>query len=216
MGLRRGRWPVSEVARKNRRGLDIVHGEARNGKWTPEYRAWLGMKGRCHTPTNPKFRDYGARGICVCDEWMNNYQSFLSHVGRRPSSSHSLGRIDNDRGYEPGNVRWETAQQQSRNRRTAIMLTVNGRTMCVAEWARETGVCEGTLLFRVRSGWSDEEVIGKPVPKRRRPAGRLTTEAVIHIRANYGFLTISSLAMTFGVSRRAVDMVVKGENWSHV
>jgi hypothetical protein len=83
---------------------------------TPEYFAWAAMLSRCHNPANPRYDDYGGRGITVCDRWRADFAAFLADVGRRPSPAHSLDRIDNDRGYEPGNCRWATAYVQARNR----------------------------------------------------------------------------------------------------
>ncbi len=75
------------------------------------------MKTRCY---NTKYRDYahwGGRGITVCDAWRDDFAAFFAHVGVRPSRGHSIDRIDNERGYEPGNVRWATYSQQNNNRR---------------------------------------------------------------------------------------------------
>jgi hypothetical protein len=81
-----------------------------------EYRAWLGMKRRCSDVTLHNAHRYVGRGIVVCEEWQSDFEAFFRHVGPAPSPSHSLGRINNDRGYEPGNVRWETPSEQARNR----------------------------------------------------------------------------------------------------
>lgn len=86
-----------------------------------EYAAWKHAKHRCYNPRDKKYRLYGGRGITMCGEWRADFAAFLAHIGPRPSTDHSLGRIDGNRGYEPGNVRWETDVQQnnntSRNRR---------------------------------------------------------------------------------------------------
>jgi len=97
----------------------LIHGEAKHGKLTAEYRAWHNMKTRCLDTRSPAYKDYGKRGIKIYRKWGNNYQKFLQDVGRRPSKKHSLDRINNKRGYYPGNVRWATKKQQARNRRKA-------------------------------------------------------------------------------------------------
>lgn len=84
---------------------------------TAEYRAWQAMKQRCLNANNPSFRDYGARGISICEAWLESFEAFIDDVGRRPSRKHSLHRIDNDGNYEPGNVEWATRKEQAANRR---------------------------------------------------------------------------------------------------
>lgn len=93
------------------------HGEAALARKTPEYRAWVNMIHRCENQTQKDFRNYGGRGIRVCPEWRADYSVFLAKVGRRPSPSHSIDRIDNDGNYEPGNVRWATKREQRANQR---------------------------------------------------------------------------------------------------
>ena len=79
---------------------------------TPEFRAWLNMKERCYRPTNARYHRYGARGIEVCDRWLESFENFYTDIGDRPSPTHSLDRIDNDGNYEPDNCRWGTREEQ--------------------------------------------------------------------------------------------------------
>lgn len=95
-----------------------THGFTRGEKRDPVYVAWTGMKSRC-AEASLVWRNYGARGITVCPEWVESFEAFYAHVGDHPGPEYSLDRIDNDRGYEPGNVRWATAEEQARNRRRA-------------------------------------------------------------------------------------------------
>lgn len=84
---------------------------------TPEHRVWRGMQERCYNARRQDWPDYGGRGITVCDRWRDSFETFLADMGPRPSPKHSVDRIDNAKGYEPGNCRWATATEQARNRR---------------------------------------------------------------------------------------------------
>jgi hypothetical protein len=117
-GLKSGQVKsCSCLQRETARKLFFVHGESGTGKETPEYRAWRHMIERCQNSNHKHYRHYGGRGIIVCKEWLESYEQFLKDVGRKPSSELTLERINNERGYEPGNVKWATRKEQQNNRR---------------------------------------------------------------------------------------------------
>jgi hypothetical protein len=87
------------------------HGESRNGKITPEFRAWSGMMSRCFLEKSSSFRYYGAKGITVCKRW-RVFNNFLSDLARKPTKQHSLGRFGDVGNYEPGNCAWQTRKEQ--------------------------------------------------------------------------------------------------------
>lgn len=100
-----------------------THGHKSRG-YTPEYIAWQNMIARCENPNHAAFDNYGGRGIHVCVAWRESFEAFFAHVGTKPSCAHSIDRIDNDRGYEPGNVRWATKSEQAKNRRARPRTTL--------------------------------------------------------------------------------------------
>lgn len=93
----------------------LKHGCARIR--TPEYNAWISMTQRCRNPNNPRWKDYGGRGIRVCRRWQRSFAAFLFDLGLRPSPEHSIDRRDNDKGYNKQNCRWATRSEQQSNRR---------------------------------------------------------------------------------------------------
>jgi hypothetical protein len=104
------------------REQNTTHGHAASGR-TPEYNAWVSLNQRCKNPKNPRWKDYGGRGVTVCARWRDSFEAFLADMGPRPSSEHSIDRINNDGNYEPGNVRWATRAEQYANRRPASKVT---------------------------------------------------------------------------------------------
>lgn len=125
-----------------------THGDSRSPEWT----AWVHIIQRCENRNCRSFKNYGARGINICPEWRNDYTKFLDYVGRRPTLDHTIERIDNDGNYEPGNVRWATRLEQSRNRRVNRIITHDGKTKCLTAWAELLGVTYQTLQKRLKDG----------------------------------------------------------------
>jgi len=129
---------------------------------SPEHRIWVGMKQRCYNPNKKDYKWYGAKGITVCDEWLNSFVAFFEHVGNRPSPSHSIDRIDTTKGYEKGNVKWSTQKEQIDNTTVVRMVEINGKTQSISAWEREMGLSKGRVKARENSGWSTQEAILTP------------------------------------------------------
>ncbi len=136
----------------------IVGQNGRHGMYgTPTYASWASMHARCKgTASNPKH--YVEKGVKVCESW-RNFRNFLADMGERPDGM-TLDRFPNrDGNYEPGNCRWASKKQQSRNRSSARILVVNGETASIAEWSERTGVNEATIRGRLKRGWTAEQAI---------------------------------------------------------
>lgn len=115
-----------------------------------EYYIWINMKIRCFKKTSPYYKNYGARGITVCDRWKNSFHNFYQDMGPKPGPEHSLDRIENDGNYEPGNCRWATMIEQNNNRRNSNLFLFRGSYASIAMIARLTGIPQPTLVSRVK------------------------------------------------------------------
>jgi hypothetical protein len=144
------------------------HGELVAGGRTPEWDAWASMRARCENKEHAAYARYGGRGITVCEAW-SSFEAFLRDMGRRPTSGHSLDRINNDDGYGPTNCRWATKREQNRNRRSNVLLTHDGRTMCLVEWAETLGVTPEVIGARLSRGLTASESLTRPFRSRAAP-----------------------------------------------
>ena len=141
---------------------NIAHRESN----TRLYHIWNGMRERCSNPNNPQYDSYGARGIQVCPEWLEyvNFRDWALANGY--AENLSIDRIDNNGGYCPENCRWATAREQANNTRKTRLLTYNGETHSVSEWARKLNINQSTLSMRINKyGWSVEDALGKEIKK---------------------------------------------------
>lgn len=139
------------------------HGYAANNSKKLIYSSWSNMLNRCSNPKNCNYHRYGGRGISVYEPW-RDFESFLKDVGEPPSAEGywSIGRIDNDKNYEPGNVRWEGRIEQARNRRSCVWLEHEGKRMLVTDWELHKGYRQDSIAKRLRRGWSVADAIDTP------------------------------------------------------
>ena len=141
-----GCWNRDRIANLNKtHGLS--HGDEKL------YPVWKSMKARCNNPNNVAYKNYGGRGIKVCDEWEHDFQAFYEWAlenGYDPSLS--IDRINNDDGYNPYNCKWSTALEQSNNRRSCYHITYAGETHTISEWSRILGIRYDTLRVRIHRG----------------------------------------------------------------
>jgi hypothetical protein len=136
-------------------GSHRTHGKS---KTNSEYSVWCAMKSRCHRKTSSNYHRYGAKGIKVCDRWLNDFESFLKDMGPRPSLKHSIDRIDSMGNYEPGNCRWATAKEQALNT-TRAKTYLNGEKITHEELAKICSVTRTAITFHLKKNKTVEEIL---------------------------------------------------------
>jgi len=123
----------------------------------PEYSLWCGMKQRCYYEKHKSFKDYGAKGIKVSDEW-HDFEKFYNDMGSKPEGM-TLDRIDTNKDYSKDNCRWATYKEQMRNTSRNNIIEFNGKSMCLTDWAKELNVSYSVLKMRLFRGWDLERAL---------------------------------------------------------
>jgi hypothetical protein len=144
-----------------------THGMSQN---CPEYGIWKTMKRRCSNPNDRRFKDYGGRGITVCDRWKKDFMAFYTDMGPRPSPEASVERVDNNKGYGPENCKWGTDLEQGMNKRNVLILVVGEKRNSVRGWSKELGTTANTLMVYIKQYGVEQgmEMIKKGKPRRGR------------------------------------------------
>lgn len=136
-----------------RKGINKTHGMS----GTAEYRSWSGMIQRCKNIKNPKYKDYGGRGITVCNEWLD-FNIFIKDMGKMKNKGMSIGRMDNDKPYCKENCRWETSYQQADNTRRTRRFDYRGMKLTAREVCCINGLDYDLVYSRLFRGCTDDEV----------------------------------------------------------
>jgi len=127
------------------------------------YSVWADMKDRRNNKNSPAYHNYGGRGISVCNEWKKSFEAFYNFaLNNGFKIGIEIDRIDNDGNYEPSNVRFTTRKQNTRNRRNNTIITINGISKTLIEWAEKSGIGRATIGWRYKNGISDKDLL-KPV-----------------------------------------------------
>ena len=146
---------------------------------TREYQIWRQLIQRCTNPSRPCFKDYGGRGVTVCDRWRNSFTAFHQDMGDRPVGK-SIDRIDNDGPYAPENCRWASRQEQANNRRSNRWIEVGGDSLTVSQWSRRLGGSRFLVPRRLRRGWPEQLAVTLPI-------GSVDPIRVLHKVHDHGF-----------------------------
>lgn len=144
------------LAERNRK-----HSHAERKNKHPDYSVWKAMKKRCYNPNSPFYKNYGGRGIKVCERWRTSFQNFTEDMGRRPTGF-SIDRIDNNGNYSPENCRWASVQDQANNRSNNRVLEFGGLKMNSKQWAIKLGMSPSCLRTRLHNGWPIERALTTP------------------------------------------------------
>lgn len=128
---------------------------------TKTYKVWQAMVHRCTYSSNAHYKNYGGRGITVCDRWLTSIESFIEDMGEAPENL-MLDRIDGEKGYYKENCRWATRTEQNRNKRDNRYLTINGETKLMLDWSRESGIKFATIYHRIKRGWTADKAVKTP------------------------------------------------------
>lgn len=176
-----------------------------NASKTPEYRVWQSMKQRCNNAKAYRYKDYGERGIVVCDRW-NSFECFFEDMGQRPSISHSVDRIDNDGNYEPGNCKWSTRSEQQRNKRP--IKDNNNLKRGDDHWTRkDTEKAKKIAIKNIKKAHhSGEENNNSKLTK-------TTAKQLREIHKLFPDKRMDELGSLFGVGRETARKVIRGISW---
>ena len=198
-----------------------AHIDAVRARRNVERGIWRGMIERC-TPGKDRGGRYAGRGISVCERWKGDhgFENFMTDMGQRPSPKHSIDRIDNDGNYEPGNCRWATLHEQNTNRSTNRMVTWNGETLTITDWARRKGMRKTALAYRI-DHWGVDEALSvdgrRHVRGSRHKLAKLSEDQVEQLlRRRLSGERGSDLAREFGVTETVVSRISLGRNWGHI
>lgn len=167
----------------------------------PEYKAWLSMKSRCYYEDNIGYKNYGGRGIKVCDSWLNSFENFIKDMGDKPSLEYSLDRINVNGDYSKENCRWATKLEQSNNKRNNHNVVYKSKKISLSELSRQCNINKSSIRHRIVSQkLTIEEAVNKVSVKQRGynsfdlTTGTTTYFEDINIAANYFSKTKSAIS----------------------
>lgn len=176
------------------------------------YQCWLNMKSRCYYPNNTEYKNYGGRGIKVCDEWIDDYSNFKDWATNSGyEECLTIDRIDVNKNYEPSNCRWVDMKVQGNNTTRNHYITYNGKTQSMQLWAEELDIPYTTLRKRLNSlDWTVEEAFEKEVSKFDCKNGVIKDHRNrTYLETKYGLLYIQDLNKVFRIDKSTINKYIK-------
>jgi len=175
-GIKRRRWLClcdcgkettvdSGSLSSNTHSCGCTWGERHGMNDHPLYARWAGMIARCENPKHKDFHSYGGRNIRVCERWRHSFKTFVDDMGNPPTPKHTIERKDSNGNYAPENCIWATLTQQARNTRQNHLITIDGVTLCMSEWAERMGVKRSMIKCRIKAGWNPQMAVLLPRTK---------------------------------------------------
>ena len=176
--------------------MTLTHGMS----GTPAHASWRAMLDRCRRQKCAAYKNYGGRGITVCERW-ESFENFLADMGHRPEGK-ELDRIDNDGNYEPGNCRWATTSEQALNRRSVAYAVIDGERKPLVHWAAQNGLKAETAKARYRKGWPAHRAASAPL---RVPASATIDGQTKSIRQWCAIYGVRYPTVWHRIARRGID-----------
>jgi hypothetical protein len=189
----------SEKIKVMKTGRKITH-----GKWgSKEWNSWDHMKRRCSNLNDQNYPNYGGRGITVCERWLK-FENFYADMGDAPTKAHSLDRIDVNGNYEPTNCRWATNKEQQNNRTDNKILTIDGESKTVSQWAEFTGLPISTIWSRINNGITGTGLFAPNCDR----MGENNSRAIFKNTERFDIVKMYSSGITQAVIARKYNVVV--------
>ncbi|MBV4423238.1 hypothetical protein [Clostridium tyrobutyricum] len=191
---------------------------------TKLWNTYYGMKRRCYNPKDKRYKNYGARGIKICSEWLNDFNKFVEwSYNNGYNDNLSIDRINNDGNYEPCNCRWATPKQQSNNRRSNIRVNCKGKSITLKELSENIGISYQCIDARYNNGDRGKRLIRKintdkkVVRGSKQHLSKLSEREVKEIKRllEKGELQVA-IAQKYNVSKGAINSIYKNRTWKHV